>query len=79
MELSVRQSDGLLRPLAALSRGTQDQTWLALRLAMTNLLLPEGAPVVLDDALLTFDKEREKAAMAVLEQEARQVILFSCR
>lgn len=79
MELSVKEAGGLLRPLAALSRGTQDQTWLALRLAMTKLLLPEGAPVVLDDALLTFDREREAAAMEVLRQEDRQIILFSCR
>lgn len=32
MELSLRGTDGILRPLAALSTGTQDQTWLALRL-----------------------------------------------
>ena len=79
MELSVKEADGLLRPLAALSRGAQDQTWLALRLAMTALLLPQGAPVVLDDALLTFDQEREVAALEVLRQENRQVIVLSCR
>ena len=79
MELSVTERGGLLRPLAALSRGTQDQTWLALRLAMTRLLLPEGAPVLLDDALLTFDRERETAALELLRREKRQVIVFSCR
>lgn len=79
MELSVRETGGLLRPLPAVSSGTQDQTWLALRLAMTRLLLPAGAPVVLDDALLTFDKDRESVALEVLKQEDRQVIVFSCR
>ena len=68
-----------MRPLAALSRGTQDQAWLALRLAMTRLLLPEGTPVVLDDALLTFDPGREQAALELLARENRQVLLFSCR
>ena len=79
MELSVRETGGLLRPLAALSSGTKDQAWLALRLAMTELLLPEGAPIVLDDALLTFDKGREKAAMELLANRERQVLCFSCR
>lgn len=80
LNLSVRETaTGLVRPLHCLSRGTQDQTWLALRLAMTALLLPEDAPILLDDALLTFDRQREQAAMAVLQKENRQVILFSCR
>jgi len=69
---------GLIRPLAALSRGTQDQAWLALRLAMTQLLLPDG-PLVLDDALLTFDEARTAAALETLCQEGRQILLFSCR
>lgn len=78
--LSARESaTGLVRPLAALSRGTQDQTWLALRLAMTRLLLPPDAPILLDDALLTFDRDREQAAQAVLAGEERQVLLFACR
>lgn len=79
MELSIRRCDGFLRPLAAVSTGTQDQTWLALRLAMTRLLLPPGAPMVLDDALLTFDLQRQQAALDVLEQEDRQILIFSCR
>jgi len=69
---------GVTRPLAALSRGTQDQAWLALRLAMTRLLLPSG-PLVLDDALLTFDGARTAAALRLLEQEGRQVLVFTCR
>ena len=79
MELSVREWDGMLRPLAAVSSGTKDQTWLALRLAMTNLLLPKGIPLVLDDAFVTFDRQRKDAAMELLKEENRQVILFSCQ
>lgn len=78
--LLARETDsGLTRPLAALSRGTQDQAWLALRLAMTRLLLPEGTPIVLDDALLTFDETRTRAALAVLALEGRQSLVFTCR
>lgn len=79
MELSVRETKGLLRPLAAVSSGTKDGTWLALRLAMTELLLPDDTPIVLDDALLTFDKAREKAALELLANRERQVLCFSCK
>ena len=80
LQLLARESQsGLTRPLAALSRGTQDQAWLALRLAMTRLLLPDDAPVVLDDALTAFDRDRSKAARDLLVQENRQVLLFGCK
>ena len=80
MQLSVR--DGVLqRPLAAMSCGTGDQMYLALRLAMCRKLLPQDAPLILDDALVNFDNDRCDAAVELLSEEARkrQVILFTCR
>lgn len=80
MQLSVR--DGILRrPAAAMSCGTADQMYLALRLAMCRMLLPEDSPLVLDDALVNFDDDRCDAAIELLSEEARkrQVILFTCR
>jgi len=79
MELSVCEHDGKLRPLAAVSTGTQDETWLALRLAMTRLLLPEGSFMVFDDVFMTFDEQREEAAIRLLDKENRQVLIFSCK
>ena len=79
-EILVRETaTALTRPLAALSSGTRDQIWLSLRLAMTDLLLPAHAPILLDDALLTFDTERTKAAMEVLRTGKRQIVLFTCK
>lgn len=79
-QLSLRESrTGLIRPLEAMSSGTKDQAWLALRLAMTELLLPEEVPLVLDDALLTFDKQRTGKALQLLSETGRQVLLFTCR
>lgn len=79
-QLSLRENrTGLVRPLEAMSSGTKDQAWLALRLAMTELLLPEDVPLVLDDALLTFDEDRTSRALRLLEATGRQVLLFSCR
>lgn len=70
---------GLQRPLEQLSRGTADQVWLSLRLALTGLLLPPAAPLILDDALLTFDSGRTAATLEQLRREGRQILLFSCR
>ena len=80
MQLSVRE--GVLhRPAAAMSCGTADQMYLALRLAMCRMLLPEDSILVLDDALVNFDDDRCDAAVEILSEEARkrQVILFTCR
>lgn len=62
------------------SDGTADQLYLALRLAVAEILTP-NAPLVLDDALARFDDTRMKAAMAILRREAetKQVILFTCQ
>lgn len=82
MRLSVREEAGtVMRPAAAMSCGTADQMYLALRLAMCHKLLPEDAPLILDDALVNFDEERAAAALRLLQEEAkkRQVILFTCR
>lgn len=68
-------SDALWR-----SDGTVDQLYLALRLAVAEELSMD-APLVLDDALVRFDDDRLKAAMAILRREAehKQVILFTCQ
>lgn len=82
LQLSVRESGGAVsRPAAAMSCGTADQMYLALRLAMSHQLLPGDVPLILDDALVNFDDGRAKAAIGLLKQEAqtRQVILFTCR
>lgn len=75
----IESASRLARPLAALSTGTRDQVWLAMRLAMTRLLLPKDTPIWLDDVLLTFDADRTAAAMEVLAAENRQVILMKCK
>lgn len=82
LSLSVREEGGaVMRPAAAMSCGTADQMYLALRLAMCRRLLPQDAPLILDDALVNFDEKRASAAISLLKKEAehRQVILFTCR
>ena len=67
-----------LHPLVWRSDGTGDQLYLALRLAVSRALIPE-APLVLDDALNRFDDARLAAALALLETEPRQILLFTCQ
>lgn len=65
-----------------LSQGTADQLWLAVRLAVCDLALPQDhtCPLVLDDALVNFDDDRTVAALELLEEisRRRQVVLFTC-
>ncbi len=65
-----------------LSQGTADQLWLAVRLAVCDLALPQDhtCPLVLDDALVNFDDERTVTALDLLEEisRRRQVLLFTC-
>ena len=68
------------REAAYFSGGTQDQLYLAVRLAVSQLLCP-GTPLILDDALVRFDDSRLISALRVLKDEAknRQVLLFTCQ
>lgn len=74
--------DQLYRHAGYLSAGTADQLYLAVRLAICDLVLPqeEAAPLVLDDALAAFDDDRCAAALSYLKEEAkkRQILLFTC-
>lgn len=62
-----------------LSKGTVDQIYLAVRLAVCDLCLPD-APLVLDEALASFDDGRARRALELLRELAqqRQILLFTC-
>ena len=76
------QGSYTLRDAQFLSAGAADQLYLAVRLAICELVLPreEPAPLILDDALTNFDDARCAAALAFLRREARQrqILLFTC-
>lgn len=81
---SVRTGeDAVSRRSIALSRGTSDQLYLAVRLAICDLVLPaaERPPLVLDDALSDFDDRRMARTLDYLVQRAKegQIILFTCQ
>ncbi len=82
-EALAEEAGGLQpRRALALSQGTADQLYLAVRLAACKLVLPqeEPCPLVLDDALANFDDSRAALALECLEElgEERQILLFTC-
>lgn len=84
LEASARGADSLMpRRTLELSQGTAEQVYLAVRLAICQLCLPQDdpAPLVLDDALVTFDGERLALALDTLAELAkeRQILLFTCQ
>ncbi len=74
--------DAVGRELDYLSAGAKDQLYLALRLAVCDMVLPEEdpCPVILDDALVAFDRERMARALELMRRIAaeRQVLIFTC-
>ena len=78
---AARAGDVLPRSALYLSRGTADQLYLAVRLAVCRLCLPEKPPLVLDDALAAFDDERLGLALGLLVElsKEQQVLLFTCQ
>ncbi|MBP8859799.1 MAG: hypothetical protein KBG59_07170, partial [Lawsonibacter sp.] len=80
---ALERNSVLPRRSLALSRGTVDQLYLAVRLAVCQLCLPgeDPAPLVLDDALVTFDDRRMALALDALAElgRERQILLFTCQ
>ncbi|HZV93930.1 MAG TPA: hypothetical protein VFF72_11980, partial [Caldimonas sp.] len=81
--LLADDADGRRLPVEALSRGTREQLFLSLRLALVGSYARRGVelPLVLDDVLVNFDARRAKAAAAVLRDfaaEGHQVLVFTC-
>ena len=77
---AARTGENTLRSALWRSEGTGDQMYLALRLAVWEVLAP-GCPIILDDALVRFDQTRMERAVDLLRDLARerQIHLFSCQ
>ena len=78
--LAVRDNNELVAT-TGLSEGTADQLYLALRLAAIDLHLDKHPPIplILDDLLVTFDDDRTRALLPVLEElsQKTQILIFT--
>ena len=81
--LEVEQERGDRLPPSALSRGTGEQLYLAMRLALAKVYGNQAVPLplVADDILVNFDDDRASATAALLSlyaSEGHQILAFTC-
>jgi uncharacterized protein YhaN len=81
--LRVDDAQGQSLPIEVLSRGTREQLFLSLRLALVRWYARRGIdlPLVLDDVLVNFDARRATAAAQLLRDFAargHQLLVFTC-
>ena len=81
LNVSTTEAFGI-KEAAYLSSGTEDQLYLALRLATTELLTAqsEGLPIFMDDPLADYDDTRAQKTFDFLKKYAgsRQLVMFTC-
>ena len=64
-----------------LSTGTKEQLYLALRLAMVNLLYPDkNMPILFDDSFVYYDDQRLARVLSWLSRQGyEQILIFTCQ
>jgi len=82
-KLKIDDNDGTSLPLEVLSRGTGEAVFIALRLSLAAAYARRGVmlPLVLDDVLVNFDRDRAVSAARTLKTFAElghQVMMFTC-
>ncbi len=65
-------------PLYQVSRGTIEQVYFALRMAVADVLCQEAIPIMLDDVFGMYDEIRLAQTLKWLERRGGQVLIFSC-
>lgn len=81
-EFQVETAEGIRFSVNELSKGTMDQLYVSLRLAIGQVLSENNRlPFIVDDAFLHFDSIRTNRIIHILEEisQSRQVILFTCK
>jgi uncharacterized protein YhaN len=81
--LFVDTADGQPLSVQVLSRGTREQLFVSLRLALVSAYARRGIhlPMILDDVFVNFDAGRTRIACRVLRDFARQghqLLVFTC-
>ena len=82
-QLKIDDADGKSLRLDLLSRGTREAVFIALRLSLAAAYARRGVmlPLVLDDVLVNFDRDRAMHAARTLKTFAElghQVMMFTC-
>lgn len=73
-------TEGREVPPDALSRGTLEQIYLALRLSVGSIVTKEEAmPIFLDEAFAMYDDRRMEDTFMALTEEKKQIFIFTCQ
>ncbi len=81
--LFVDREDGQSLAVDSLSRGTREQLFLSVRLAVVAMFARRGIqlPMILDDVLVNYDEQRAALAAKVLckfASQGHQLMIFTC-
>jgi len=81
-DILVERADGVRLPPQLLSRGTAEQLYLAMRLALVREYAThvDPLPVVFDDVFVNFDPKRCRNTLLAVRElaESHQILLFTC-
>lgn len=80
--INFTTGDGEARSVDYLSGGTRDLTYVAVRMALIDMLYPEKPPICFDETFANQDNLRAAAMMRAvnkLADEGHQSFVFTCR
>ena len=82
LKLSFTAPDGEKKSVDFLSGGTRDLTYIAVRMALIDMLYTEKPPIAFDESFAHQDNVRAASmmkAIAALAKEGHQAFVFTCR
>ena len=83
MRVTFKNADGATKSADFLSGGTQDMTYIAVRMALIDMLYTETPPVCFDESFAHQDNVRAGGMMDAIrylsEEEGWQSFIFTCR
>ncbi len=71
--------EGKKIPVEKLSRGTIEQIYFSLRMAVGEIMCEEEYPVILDDTFVYYDEKRLEHTLRWLYENKKQVLIFTCQ
>ncbi len=83
MRVTFKNAEGQEKSVDFLSGGTQDMTYIAVRMALIDMLYTENPPICFDESFAHQDNARAKSMMEAIrylsEEEGKQSFIFTCR
>ena len=83
MRVTFKNAEGQEKSADFLSGGTQDMTYIAVRMALIDMLYTENPPICFDESFAHQDNVRAKSMMEAIrylsEEEGKQSFIFTCR